>query len=48
MAESATEDRGAKKIGLIALIALVMGSMLGAGILSCRKIWRPLQGRGRW
>jgi len=34
MADSTTQDRGARKLGLVALTALVMGSMLGAGILS--------------
>ncbi|MBV8048500.1 MAG: arginine-ornithine antiporter [Paludibacterium sp.] len=31
---AAVPDRGARKIGFVALTALVMGSMLGAGILS--------------
>lgn len=34
MTDSVTQDRGARKLGLVALTALVMGSMLGAGILS--------------
>ena len=46
MAESTTQDKGAKKLGLIALIALVMGSMLGAGILSLPQNMAASSGAG--
>lgn len=44
--ESATQDRGAKKLGLVALTALVMGSMLGAGILSLPQNMAATSGAG--
>lgn len=46
MTESTTEDKGAKKLGLVALVALVMGSMLGAGILSLPQNMAASSGAG--
>jgi arginine:ornithine antiporter/lysine permease len=46
MADTATEDRGARKLGIVALTALVMGSMLGAGILSLPQNMAATSGAG--
>lgn len=46
MSDSVSPDRGAKKLGLVALTALVMGSMLGAGILSLPQNMAASSGAG--
>jgi arginine:ornithine antiporter/lysine permease len=46
MSDSVTQDRGARKLGFVALTALVMGSMLGAGILSLPQNMAAASGAG--
>jgi arginine:ornithine antiporter / lysine permease len=46
MSDSVTQDRGARKLGFVALTALVMGSMLGAGILSLPQNMAASSGAG--